>query len=77
MTTDQCIDVFRPKIFGGEEVIDNCDETNRFYGGLNLPVSKVVFVNGGLDPWRKLSVTVKPATASDVEVIMIEGIASY
>lgn len=73
-TTDQCFDAFVPKIFGGQQVNDNCDETNRYYGGLNLPISNAVFVNGLLDPWRKASVTDKlPNASGDFEIISIPG----
>lgn len=73
-TTDQCIDAFTPKIFGGSQVDENCDETNRFYGGLELPISNVVFVNGNMDPWRKASVTdTLPNPSGDYEIINVPG----
>ncbi|XP_060598932.1 putative serine protease K12H4.7 isoform X1 [Ruditapes philippinarum] len=74
-TTDQCISVFPPFIFGGSEVIDNSEQTNRFYGGLSLPISKAVFVNGMMDPWKNAGLT-WPGPYSDViEIILIEGTA--
>lgn len=73
-TTDQCIDAFAPKIFGGQEVGQNCDETNRYYGGLDLPISNVVFVNGEYDPWSKVSATDSlPNASGDYEIINVRG----
>lgn len=77
LTTDQCIGVF-DKIFGGSEVIDNSDETNRFYGGLDLPISNFVFVNGLLDPWRKVGVNGSnplPNAFGDFEIFLVPGAA--
>ncbi|XP_052784512.1 putative serine protease K12H4.7 isoform X2 [Mya arenaria] len=72
-TTDQCIDAFQ-QIFGGEQVTDNCAETNRYYGGLNLPVSNVVIVNGAVDPWHRISATGQlPNASGDYEVILLES----
>ena len=71
-TTDQCIDVFQ-RVFGGEEVQNNCDETNRFYGGLQLPVSNVLFVNGEMDPWRNVTFHTILPKYPDNAVITIPG----
>ena len=41
-----------------EDVIfNNVDDTNRYYGGYNLDVKKVVFPNGKVDPWHAMGVT--------------------
>lgn len=74
-TTDQCNSVFVPPRYGWSQVSDNCDETNRFYGGLEVPLSKAVFVNGNIDPWRGASLLDKPPISRDVEIILIDGTA--
>jgi len=49
--TDVCRDAF------GFNWLPRINETNIYYGG-NHPVgSRVLFVNGGLDPWHSLSIT--------------------
>ncbi|XP_052220287.1 putative serine protease F56F10.1 isoform X1 [Dreissena polymorpha] len=74
-TTDQCADVIC-HTWGGSQVQDKCDQTNRFYGGLELPISNVVFVNGALDPWRVVSSNgTLPNAYGDHESILIEGTA--
>ncbi|CAG4977592.1 unnamed protein product [Parnassius apollo] len=48
------------KTFGSEfndtRIDDGIEDVNRIYGGLQPNVSKVVFVNGDLDPWSRLSI---------------------
>ncbi|XP_026318334.1 putative serine protease K12H4.7 [Hyposmocoma kahamanoa] len=43
--------------FGKKRVEDGVKATNQMYGGLHPNVTKVVFVNGEFDPYRKLGVT--------------------
>lgn len=43
--------------FGKKKVEDGVKATNEMYGGLHPNVTKVVFVNGEFDPWRKLGIT--------------------
>ncbi|XP_045200645.2 putative serine protease K12H4.7 isoform X2 [Mercenaria mercenaria] len=74
-TTDLCNSVFVPPEYGWGQVTDNCDETNRFYGGRNLPISKSIFVNGLLDPWWRVGILEKTPASSDVEIILIAGTA--
>ncbi|XP_026759274.3 putative serine protease K12H4.7 [Galleria mellonella] len=50
-----CTKLFGPE-FNEDMVKRGVNETNRLYGGLNLNVTKVVFVNGQMDPWSKLSI---------------------
>ncbi|XP_041662374.1 thymus-specific serine protease [Cheilinus undulatus] len=40
--------------------------TNTYFGGNNLPTHRVLYVNGGVDPWRELSV-VRDRTGSGDE----------
>jgi len=57
---------------------ENVQETNRFYGGLELPVSRVVIINGGLDPWRRAGpADVLPNAYGDYEVITVEGACGF
>ncbi|XP_059051096.1 putative serine protease K12H4.7 [Achroia grisella] len=48
------------KLFGSEfnedMVKKGVVETNKLYGGLDLNVTQVVFVNGQMDPWSKLGI---------------------
>ncbi|KAM3967868.1 putative serine protease K12H4.7 [Aphomia sociella] len=50
-----CTKLFGPE-FNEERVEKGVIETNKLYGGLNLNVTKVVFVNGDMDPWSKLGI---------------------
>ncbi|XP_026318347.1 putative serine protease K12H4.7 [Hyposmocoma kahamanoa] len=43
--------------FGKNRIEDAVKATNEMYGGLHPNVTKVVFVNGEFDPYRKLGVT--------------------
>lgn len=84
-TLDQCIDVFqfgyrvdnnRPFRVGETlpgDPWENVDETNRYYGGLKLPVSNIVFPNGEIDPWHALGVT--SDLSPDATAIYIKGAA--
>jgi hypothetical protein len=46
-------------------------ETNGYYGGKNPGGSRVLFVNGGLDPWSSLSVT--KTISPDLPALFIAG----
>lgn len=50
---------------------DAIDWTNNNYGGLDIKVTRVIFVHGTADPWHRLGLN-KP-TNPDSPVIMIEG----
>jgi serine protease 16 len=45
--------------------------TNKFYGSKNPQGSRILFVNGDIDPWRALSVT--QDGANDITCILISG----
>ncbi len=47
--------------------------TNVNYGGKGLKVSRVIFVNGSIDPWHALGLTTQNGTSRDNLVIFIEG----
>ncbi|KAJ2950873.1 hypothetical protein O0L34_g5233 [Tuta absoluta] len=46
-------------------------DTNKFYGGLNPNVTKVVFLHGSVDPWHRLGIT--KSLSDDVPAFVIEG----
>ncbi|XP_041796642.1 thymus-specific serine protease [Chelmon rostratus] len=48
--------------------------TNTYYGGDNPRTNRVLYVNGGIDPWKELSV-VKDRTEDEAETIFIEDTA--
>lgn len=50
-----CTDLFGPE-FDGTRVENGVRKTNELYGGVRPNVTHVVFVNGDLDPWHRLSV---------------------
>ncbi|EER09818.1 conserved hypothetical protein [Perkinsus marinus ATCC 50983] len=41
--------------FTPEEISANIQHTNRKYGGLSLNASRILSVNGGVDPWHRLA----------------------
>lgn len=47
--------------------------TNNKYGGKNIKVSKVIFVNGSIDPWHALGLTAANETTNDNVVIFMDG----
>ncbi|OTF76646.1 Serine carboxypeptidase S28-like protein [Euroglyphus maynei] len=51
----QCIDIYGPE-FNKNFIERSIDFTNNFYGGFNLTVSNVMFINGRIDPWHALGV---------------------
>lgn len=50
-----CTDTFGPE-FDKKRVDEGVQKSNEMYGGLNPNVKNVVFVNGDLDPWHRLSI---------------------
>ncbi len=48
--TQMCQDIF------GFEFLPFINDTNTYYGGKNPKGTKIMFVNGSLDPWHSLSV---------------------
>ncbi|KAI5652118.1 serine carboxypeptidase s28 domain-containing protein [Phthorimaea operculella] len=50
-----CAEIFGPD-FDEENIDKGIEETNSFYGGVHPVVSKVVFVNGAMDPWSRLGI---------------------
>lgn len=50
-----CTKLFGPN-FDENRVATGVEESNQLYGGLRPNVSKVIFINGDMDPWSALSV---------------------
>jgi len=67
-STDMCKDIF------GFNFFPDIKGTNEYYGGNNPKgATKIVFVNGSLDPWHALSV--KKSLSDTLKAIYIEGTA--
>lgn len=49
----------------------NIKDTNQYYGGRNISVTKVVFPNGSIDPWHAMGVT--KDISSEATAIYIDG----
>ena len=58
-------------------VDENVQETNAYYGGKDITVSNVVFVNGGSDPWRTVGFTKPLVRSPDADIIVIPGTVQY
>uniref|UniRef100_A0A6P7GPI4 Serine protease F56F10.1 n=1 Tax=Diabrotica virgifera virgifera TaxID=50390 RepID=A0A6P7GPI4_DIAVI len=66
----QCLDTFG-SLYNETFLNHAIERTNVLYGGLDIEVSNVVFVQGSLDPWHVLGVT---KTLNDkAPAIVIEG----
>lgn len=72
------LEIYCIKVFGPEYTINNIqqlvDRTNTKYGGQNYRGTKVIFVNGKIDPWYVLSF-IQPSLNDQVEVILLEKTA--
>ncbi|ELT98942.1 hypothetical protein CAPTEDRAFT_229193 [Capitella teleta] len=55
-STEQCADVYGTE-FTQTSIQSAVDWTNSEYGGYNITVTRVVFVNGDIDPWHALGIT--------------------
>jgi hypothetical protein len=55
----QCADIYGPK-FTDNLLERGINFTNAFYGAEQFSGSRVVFVNGAIDPWHALSFTKDP-----------------
>jgi len=67
-----CSDIFGPK-FDLELINKGVEDTNTYYGGLDIEVSNTVFVHGSGDPWHRMGIT--ETNKSGMEAIFIEGTA--
>lgn len=65
--TDMCNDIF------GFDWDPRIDDTNTYYGALDPRSTRVVFVNGSVDPWHTLSIL--ESQSESLLAIFIEGTA--
>ncbi|XP_067008768.1 putative serine protease K12H4.7 isoform X2 [Anabrus simplex] len=68
----QCIDVFG-KRFNSTFVQQATKNTNILYGGFNLQMNRILFVQGSVDPWHALGIT--QTLREDSPAIYINGTA--
>lgn len=68
--TNLCADVFG-QTFNTTFINAQINQTNAYYGGIDIDVSNVVYVHGSLDPWH--AVGLLETTNPDSPVIYIEG----
>ncbi|XP_063840120.1 putative serine protease K12H4.7 [Scylla paramamosain] len=68
----QCQDIFGPR-FTENLVLSGIKRTNTLYGGRDLKVTRVVFINGAIDPWHALGITTDLSTSAPA--IYINGTA--
>ena len=57
------------------QVANNVHFSNLYYGGLHPSGSRVLYVNGEVDPWRALSITNPPA--SQMPVLYVPGASHH
>lgn len=51
--------------------------TNARYGGLNIQSSRILFVNGQVDPWKSLSVLESPLNSVEEPTMMVLGASHH
>ncbi|CAL8110230.1 unnamed protein product [Orchesella dallaii] len=69
-----CKDVYG-KIYDQDFIENAIKWSNAYYGARDIKVSRVIFVNGSIDPWHKLGITSQNQTSSENVVIFINGTA--
>lgn len=67
-----CTDIFGPK-FDINLINKGVEDTNTYYGGLDIEVTNTVFVHGTTDPWHRMGIT--KTNKSGMEAILIPGTA--
>eukprot|EP00088_Acartia_fossae_P038980 TRINITY_DN4052_c1_g3_i2.p1 TRINITY_DN4052_c1_g3~~TRINITY_DN4052_c1_g3_i2.p1 ORF type:complete len:487 (+),score=107.90 TRINITY_DN4052_c1_g3_i2:51-1511(+) len=67
-----CSDIFGPK-FDIKLINKGVEDTNTYYGGLDIEVTNTVFVHGTTDPWHAMGIT--QTNKSGMEAILIPGTA--
>jgi hypothetical protein len=71
--TKQCAEVFGPQ-FDSDFLAEAVANTNTYYGGYNYQGTRVVFVNGNIDPWHSLGFYEQSQPPNPyTEVIYIKG----
>jgi hypothetical protein len=71
--TKQCAEIFGPN-YDYNLLVDSIDNTNTVYGGYSYEGSRVLFVNGEIDPWHALGFYAKKPNPF-TEVLFIKGTA--
>ncbi|XP_071446334.1 putative serine protease K12H4.7 [Hetaerina americana] len=66
----QCMDIFGD-MFDGKFLNSAINRTNIFYGGTGIQASRIIFVQGSIDPWHALGVT--KSLSPDSPAIYING----
>ncbi|ODM93114.1 putative serine protease K12H4.7 [Orchesella cincta] len=69
-----CKDVYG-KIYDQNFIENAIEWSNAYYGARDIKVTRVIFVNGSIDPWHKLGITSQNQTSSENVVIFINGTA--
>lgn len=64
----QCVDIYN--ISG-----PNINWTNTNYGGKDISATNIIFVNGKIDPWHTLSVTIANPATPGIDVVLMESTA--
>jgi len=70
--TGICRDVFGTN---ANTIGKSVDYTNAYYGARNVGSSKIVFLNGSVDPWHALGFTTETANPEEMPVFYIKGTA--
>ncbi|OCT80961.1 putative serine protease K12H4.7 isoform X1 [Xenopus laevis] len=68
----QCSDIFGPE-YNLSMVTDAVQQTNEYYGGLDIKGSRIVFSNGLIDPWHRLGINAD--VSGDLIAIQMDGAA--
>ncbi|KAM8953164.1 putative serine protease K12H4.7 [Pelodytes ibericus] len=68
----QCADIYGSS-FNLTTVMDAVQQTNEYYGGLNIKSSNIIFPNGLIDPWHALGINSN--LSSDLIAIQIKDAA--
>ncbi|XP_012410998.2 putative serine protease K12H4.7 [Trichechus manatus latirostris] len=66
----KCADVFGPDI-NINSITRGAMATNRYYDGLKVRGSKIIFANGSYDPWHRLGIT--KDISKDLRAVFIRG----
>ncbi|KAF2904414.1 hypothetical protein ILUMI_01759 [Ignelater luminosus] len=70
--TQVCVDLFGPE-FNSTFIQKAVDRTNMFYGGLDIDITRVIFIQGSIDPWHPLGLL--KTRNPKAHVIFINGTA--
>ena len=71
-STQQCEDIYG---VSAAATAQHVADTNAFYGGLDYNTTRVIFVNGDIDPWHALSLGPKAGDPLGTTSVRIHGTA--